>query len=165
MKLDPEVYEEVEADRRATGQAVLTVVLSSLAAGAGGALSGGWYGVVLNSIVALVGWVVWAFLSFLIGTKLLPEAGTRSDMGELIRCTGFSSAPGLMQIFGLIPGTGGYVRLAIAIWMLAAFVIAVRQALDFTSTLRALGVCVIGWVVLMSLNVLVFLATFGRLGL
>jgi hypothetical protein len=165
MKLDPELYEEVEADRGANPQAVLTVLLSSLAAGAGGALSGGWYGVFLNTSVALVGWVVWAFLSFFIGTKLLPEAGTRSNMGELIRCTGFSSAPGLLQVFGFLPGLGGYIRFVVAIWMLAAFVIAVRQALDYTSTLRALGVSAIGWLVLMSLNVMVFLVSFGRLSL
>ena len=165
MKLDPELYEEVEADPGANLQAALTVLLSSLAAGVGGALSGGWYGVFLNTAAALVGWVIWAFLSFVIGTKLLPEPGTRSDMGELIRCTGFSSAPGLLQVFGFLPGLGGFIRFAAAVWMLAAFVIAVRQALDYTSTLRALGVCVIGWLVLMSLNVLVFLLSLGRLGL
>ncbi|MEO6096817.1 MAG: YIP1 family protein [Fibrobacteria bacterium] len=165
MKLDPQLYEEVEADPGANLQAVLTVLLSSLAAGVGGALSGGWFGVFLNTATALVGWIIWAFLSFVIGTKLLPEPETRSDMGELIRCTGFSSAPGLLQIFGFLPGVGGYLRFAVAIWMLAAFVVAVRQALDYTSTLRALGVCAIGWLVLMSLNVMVFLASFGRLGL
>ena len=165
IKLDPELYEEVEADHGANAQALLTVVLSSLAAGIGGALSGGWYGVFLNTVVALAGWVMWAFLSYFIGTKLLPEPQTQSDMGELLRCTGFSSAPGLLQVLGFIPGLGTILRGIIFLWMLAAFVIAVRQALDYKSTWRALWVCIIGWVVLMSLNVIVFVLTLGRLGL
>ncbi|MDB5106239.1 MAG: hypothetical protein JWP91_3928 [Fibrobacteres bacterium] len=162
IKLDPELYEEVEADHTANGQAVLTVLLSSLAAGVGGALSGGWYGLLLHTVVALVGWLVWAFLSFFIGSKLLPEKQTQADMGELLRCTGFSSAPGLLQVFGFLPGLGGFIRLGVAVWMLAAFVIAVRQALDYTSTYRALGVCVIGWAILMALNVILFIMSLGR---
>jgi hypothetical protein len=165
IKLDPDLYEEVEADRTANGQAVLTVVLSSLAAGVGGAVSGGWYGLAVHSTVALVGWVVWAFLSYFIGTRLLPEPQTQADMGELLRCTGFSSAPGLLMVFGFLPGLGGLIRFAAAIWMLAAFVLAVRQALDYSGTLRAVGVCLIGWVVLMALNVILFLMSFGRLTL
>jgi hypothetical protein len=165
IKLDPELYEEVEADHTANGQAALTVLLSSLAAGVGGAVSGGWYGLMLNTLVALAGWVAWAFLSFFIGTRLLPEHQTSADMGELLRCTGFSSAPGLILILGSVPGLGGVIRLAAAIWMLAAFVIAVRQALDYSSTGRALAVCLIGWVVLMALNVFLFIFSLGRLTL
>ena len=162
IKLNPELYEEVETDRSANGQAVLTVVLSSLAAGVGGGLSGGWYGLILHTLVAMVGWVVWAFLSYFIGAKLLPEKQTQADMGELLRCTGFSSAPGMLQVFGFLPGLGPFIRFGVAIWMLAAFVLAVRQALDYTSTYRAVGVCLIGWVILMSLNVILFIMSFGR---
>jgi hypothetical protein len=165
IKLDPELYEEVEADKAASGQAALTVVLSSIAAGVGGAISGGWYGLLLHTLVALVGWVVWAFLSYFIGTRLLPEPQTQADMGELLRCTGFSSAPGLLQVLGFLPGLGGLIRLAVAVWMLAAFVVAVRQALDYASTVRAVWVCLIGWLVLMSLNALLFMAGYGRMSL
>lgn len=162
IKLEPELYEEVESDRSASGQAALTVVLSSLAAGVGGAVGGGWIGLAANTLVALLGWVVWAFLSFFIGSKLLPEPQTRADMGELLRCTGFSSAPGLLLALGFIPGLGGIIRFAVGLWMLAAFVIAVRQALDYASTLRAVVVCAIGWLVLMAANVILYLASFGR---
>jgi len=162
IKLDPDLYEEVEADHEANGQAAFTVILSSLAAGVGGAVSGGWYGLFLHTAVALIGWVVWAFLSYFIGTRLLPEHQTSADMGELLRCTGFSSAPGMIQVLGFLPGLGGAIRFVSALWMLAAFVVAVRQALDYTSTLRALCVCAIGWVILMALNVVLFMISFGR---
>lgn len=164
-KLDPDLYEEVEADPSANGQAVLTVALSSIAAGFGGSLSGGVYGLLLHIVVALGGWYIWAFLSYVIGTRLLPQAQTSADMGELLRCTGFSSAPGLLQIFGafsLFPRIGNIIRLVAAVWMLAAFVVGVRQALDYSGTGRALAVCLLGWVVLMGLNALMFMVSVGR---
>lgn len=165
IKLDPDLYEEVESDPKATGQAVLTVVLASLAAGIGGHLSGSWQGLTLHTLVTLVGWFLWAFLSYFIGTRLLPQSQTRADMGELLRCTGFSSAPGLLQLLGVIPGVGGIVRMVAWVWMLMAFVIAVRQALDYTGTGRALAVCLIGWVALMTLDTMFFLWSAGRVTL
>lgn len=165
MKLEPELYEEVEADKSATGQAILTVALSSMAAGVGGAISGGWYGLLVNATMAVVGWVVWAFLSYFIGTRLLPEPQTKADLGELLRCTGFSSAPGLLMVLGFLPGLGNLIRFAVMVWMLAAFVVAVRQALDYSSTLRAVAVCIIGWLVLIALNAILFLASLGRVSL
>lgn len=163
IKLEPELYEEVEADRGATGHAILTVVLASLAAGLGGQLSGSLYGLGLHTLVTLVGWYVWAFLSYFIGTRFLPQTQTRADMGELLRCTGFSAAPGLFQVLGIIPGIGTLVRLIAWVWMLAAFVVAVRQALDYTGTGRALAVCLIGWVALMAMDTLFFMFSAGRL--
>jgi hypothetical protein len=165
IKLDPELYEEVETDRRATWQAVATVALTSVAAGVGGQLSGNYVGLGLHILVTLVGWYIWAFLSYFIGTRLLPQPQTQANMGELLRCTGFSSAPGLLQVLGIIPGLGQLIRLVAWVWMLAAFVIAVRQALDYTSTGRALAVCLIGWVALMAIDTLFFLVTAGRITL
>jgi hypothetical protein len=145
-RLDPATYEEVEADKTATGQAMGVVALSSLAAGIGG-LGAGEQGFLGGLIVGLMGWVIWAFLTWIIGTKLLPEPSTQSDMGELLRTLGFASAPGFLRVFGWVPIVGGFLTMAALVWMLVATVIAVRQALDYTSTGRAVLVCVIGWFV------------------
>lgn len=146
-KLDVNLYEEVEADKGAMGQAMAVVVLSSLAAGIGMIATAGLRGIVTGVIGALISWYIWAYLTYLIGTKLLPEPQTRSDPGELLRTIGFSSSPGLIRILGIIPALAGIVFFAASIWMLIAMVIAVRQALDYTSTMRAVGVCLIGWIV------------------
>jgi hypothetical protein len=146
-KLDVHLYEEVEADTGAMGQAMVVVVLSSVAAGIGSIASGGLGGILMGTIAALIGWYVWAYLTYLIGTKLLAEPQTKADHGELLRTIGFSSSPGLIRVLGVIPGLAPLVFLASGIWMLVAMIIAVRQALDYTSTLRAVGVCLIGWVI------------------
>ena len=145
-KLDVQLYEEVEADRGAMGQAMTVVVLSAVAAGVGSGRAG-LFAIVIGTIAALVGWYVWAFLTYFIGTRLLPEPQTRADHGELLRTIGFSSTPGVLRVFGIIPGLMSPVFLVTGLWMLVAMIIAVRQALDYSSTLRAVGVCLIGWVV------------------
>ena len=146
-KLDASLYEEVEADRGALGQATAVVVLASLAAGFGAFAHGGVGGFLFGTIAALAGWYVWAFLTYWIGTRFLPEPQTQADYGELLRTIGFSSAPGVIRVLGIIPALTGLVFLVASIWMLVAMVIAVRQALDYTGTLRAVGVCLIGWIV------------------
>ena len=125
-KLDAALYEEVEADKRALGQAMGVVVLSSIAAGLGSIGRAGFAGILVGTITALIGWFIWAYLTYLIGTKLLPEPQTKADYGELLRTIGFSSSPGLIMVLGIIPGIGGLFFFVAAIWMLVAMVIAVR---------------------------------------
>jgi hypothetical protein len=146
-KLDVNLYEEIEADKGAMGQAMQVVILSSVAAGIGTIGTTGIKGLVLGTIVALVGWFIWAFLTYFIGTRLLPEPQTKADYGELLRTIGFSSSPGVLRVLGIIPMLGNILNFIVGIWMLVAMVIAVRQALDYKSTWRAVGVCLIGWIV------------------
>jgi hypothetical protein len=146
-RLDVQLYEEVEADKTALGQAMGVVVLSSVAAGIGTPDGGGLVTIIVGTVASLVGWFVWAYLTYLIGTRLLPEPETHADLGELLRTIGFSSSPGLIRILGIIRPLAGLAFLVAGIWMLVAMVIAVRQALDYKSTGRAIGVCVIGFVV------------------
>jgi hypothetical protein len=146
-KLDANIYEEVEADKGAMGQAMGVVVMSSVAAGIGAISATGLSGLILGTIAALGSWFIWAFLTYFIGTRLLPEPQTKADYGELLRTIGFSSSPGVIRILGIIPLLGPLVNFIVGIWMLAAMVIAVRQALDYKSTWRAVGVCLIGWIV------------------
>ena len=146
-KLDVNLYEEVEADKGALGQAMGVVVLSSIAAGVGSIGQVGVKGIFIGAITALIAWYVWAYITYFIGVKILPEPQTKADHGELLRTIGFSSSPGLIRILAIIPGLAGIIFLVTSIWMLVAMVIAVRQALDYQSTLRAVAVCIIGWVI------------------
>jgi len=145
-KLDVSLYEEVEADESATFQAALVVILSSIAAGVG-ALSLGASNFLMAPILSLVSWYIWAYLIYLIGAKLFPEPTTKSNHGELLRTIGFSSAPGLIRVFGFTPEIMSITFIGAGIWMLIAMVIAVRQALDYQSTWRAIGVVVIGFLI------------------
>jgi Yip1 domain len=145
-KLEVQTYEEVESDQGATGQAMAVVVLSSLAAGLGSYGLGGLSGMVRLTLMALIGWAIWAVLIYLIGTKLLPEPQTRSNILEMLRTIGFASAPGLLRFVGILPLIGWLLVLLINIWLLVANIIAVRQALDYQNTARAVIVCLIGWV-------------------
>lgn len=145
-KLDVHTFEEVEADEKATSQALGVVVLAAIAAGIG-TKGGGLVGILIGSLVALASWYIWAYITYWIGTKVLAEPGTRASHGELLRTIGFSASPGLLRILGVIPPVREIVFLVAGIWMLVAMIIAVRTALDYTSTWRAVGVCAIGWII------------------
>jgi hypothetical protein len=160
--LDTGTYEEIEADRSALPQAFVVVLLSSAAAGIG-ALGLGEQtpaAVAFAGVVALLAWAAWALVTFEIGVRLMPQPKTESSVLELMRTIGFASAPGLLRIFGVVPGTTVPIYVATAVWMLAAMVVAVRQALDYDSTARAVMVCVLGWTLAIAIA-LVFGLIFG----
>ena len=159
-KLDVNLYEEVEADKGAMSQAMGVVVLSSVAAGIGSIGTMGIKGIIIGAIAALIAWYIWAYITYIIGTKILPEPQTKADHGELLRTIGFSSSPGLLRILAIIPGIGGIIFMLTSVWMLVAMVIAVRQALDYQSTLRAVSVCMIGWVI-QAIILMILFAVFG----
>lgn len=147
--LDAELYEEVEAEAGANGQALLIVVLAALAAGVGSIANSGVGGILFSTLGALVGWWVWAWVACQIGTRMLPGPETHADHGELLRTIGFSSAPGLLRIFAAIPAISGWVYLIGTLWMFVAMVVGIRQALDYSrgvsGTARAIAVCAIGF--------------------
>jgi hypothetical protein len=164
--LDGGMYEGIEADRtrKTTMQAVATVVLSSLAAGfgAGNHLGGRVGAFAAITGLALVTWIAWSMLMFQIGTRLLPESETRADLPELLRTVGFAAAPGLLQVFAVLPRMTLPVFAATGLWMFAAMVVAVRHALDYSSVRRALAVC--GVAALLSVGLALIVAMLFELG-
>jgi hypothetical protein len=146
-RLDVATYEEVEADPSALGQAMGIVVIASLASGLGSSLASGGEGAGIfgGMVLSVIGWFVWALVTYLVGTRILPTPETKCDIGEMLRTTGFSAVPGAFGILGFVPLVGGIILFVAWLWQLAAMVVAVRQALDYTSTGRAVGVCLIGF--------------------
>lgn len=155
--LHAETYEEVEADTSANAQAFAVVVLSAMAAGIGGLANSGWEGILVHTLVSILGWYLWAYLTYFMGTRVLPGPDTVADHGELLRTIGFSSAPGMLRVFMLIPPLALPILILSTLWMFVAMVVAVRQALDYRGTGRALAVCALGFPVyalLMGLSIL-----------
>ena len=143
--LQADAYEEVEADRGATPQALAVVVLAALGMGIGSIGNSGVAGILWHTLAAVALWFVWAYVTYFIGVRFLSTRDTVADHGELLRTIGFSSAPGILRVFMLFAPLALPVFVLTALWMIVAMVVAVRQALDYTSTLRALAVCLVGF--------------------
>lgn len=146
--LDNATYEEVEADTNATGQAAVVVAIGAIAAGIGMA-RGGAGGIIAAVISSLIGWAGWAGITYIIGDKVL---GGTATWGELLRCLGFAQSPRVLLALGLIPGLGRIVFPVVGIWVLITGVVAVRQALDF-STGKAIATVLLGWLLNMLLSI------------
>ena len=155
-RLSPQLYEEVEADTGATSQAMMVVVLVAVATGIGTTGVGGVAGLFTGILFGLLSWAVWAYVTYFIGTSLFPTPETDASWGELARTTGFAQSPGILRFLGFIPLIGPVIYLAASLWQLVAMVIAVRQALDYRSTWRAVAVVIVGFIVLAIFQVVLF---------
>ncbi len=141
-QLDPRLYAEVEADKTATFQAASVVLLAAFAGGIN--FPGAPFAILFGGLLAaLVGWLLFAYIIYLIGAKLLPEPATKADFGALLRAMGFANAPGVVKLLGIIPELRLLVFFVAMVWVLVATVTAVRHALSYTSSWRAIGVCAI----------------------
>jgi hypothetical protein len=155
LKLQPNTFEEVENDATATGQAATVVIAGAVS---GGLVSLIWLGTlgfssgltafVLSLVLKPIGWAIGSWVLLMVGTKMMPGKNTQADLGQLLRVTGFASAPGLFGILGVVPILGILIGLAIAIWTIIAMVIGVKQALEYDDTVKAVIVCVIAWVIM-----------------
>ncbi len=146
IKIDIDLYEEVEKDKSATVQAGFVVVISSLAAGVG-ALQLGASNFLLAPVFSLISWYIWAYIIYFVGVKLFGGPKTKSNHGELLRTIGFSSAPGLIRVLGVTPDLMTVTFIGSAFWMLACMVVAVKSALDYDSLWKAFGVVIVAWLV------------------
>ena len=142
-KLDVDIYEEVEHDDTATGQAAGVVAMAAVAQAIGGA-GGGSTIIVGGLFAAFLGWLVWAGVTYLIGDRLL---GGTATWGELLRTLGFAQAPGLLMVLAVVPLLGGLVRLTVGLWVLVAGFVGLRQALDL-GNLKTLVTAFLGWLAL-----------------
>jgi|SRR5687767_8126919 len=143
-RLDATAFEEVEADETATSQAATIVMVVALASGIGN-IDAGIVQAIVSIVMALVGWILWSVITYFIGVTLFKGTAT---VGELLRTLGFAQAPGVLYILGIIPILGGLIGFVVAVWILIAGIIAIRQALDI-STGQAIITAVIGWLVIL----------------
>jgi hypothetical protein len=159
LVLDASVYEEIEADRGAGMQSVLVVIAATAAGGVAAMNLGlvGLPGFVAAAIIVLAGWLVWVSLIATLGTRTMAEPQTRSNARELLRTLGYAAAPGVFLGFAAMRSAAPLMVAVVSVWMIAAAVMAVRQALDFRSVKRAVTVCAVSW--LLSIGVLMLIAT------
>jgi hypothetical protein len=165
-RLSADTYEEVEKDGGATIQALLIVIVVTIASVVGALLGGGEDVDVVRALVVgiirgVVSWAVWALATYVIGATILKTEETEADWGQLARGTGFAQTPGILNVLGFIPGVGGLIGLATFVWSFACMIVAVRQSLDYTSTLRAFAVILIAFIPVVILNFIVYGLTGG----
>lgn len=158
--LDVNLYEEVEADTSLTQEALMVVILVSIAGGIGGFLAGvlggggigaAVMGLIFGVVMGVLGYYIWAYITYFVGTNLF---GGTADVGEMLRTLGYASGPRVLSVLAFIPCLGPLAGLAGAIWALVTGVVAVRQALDF-DTGKAVLTVIIGWVIVLVITLVV----------
>jgi hypothetical protein len=157
--LDVDLYEEVEADTTLTQEALIVVILVSIASGVGSFLAGviggdigaAVLGLIIGVVMGVLGYYIWAYVTYFVGTNLFE--GT-ADVGEMLRTLGYASGPRVLGVLAFIPCLGPLAALVGALWALVTGVVAVRQALDFY-TGKAILTVIIGWVIVFIITIVV----------
>ena len=161
-RLNAETYEDVESDGGATIQALLIVILVTIAGFVGSLLSGGDDTNVVTALIeglvlGVAGWAIWALVTWMVGATILRTEQTEADWGQLARGTGFAQTPRILNVFLFVPYVGGFIALLTFIWSFACMVVAVRQCLDYTSTWRAFFVILISFIPVVFLYTIVLI--------
>lgn len=165
-RLSSHTYEEVEADSRATLQALAIVILVTIASVVGALLPGG-QDIAVGSVVivgivrGVISWAMWALVTWIVGSTILKTEHTEADWGQLARCTGFAQTPGILNVFSFLPVVGGLIFIVALLWRFVAMMVGVRHALDYTSTWRAFFVILISAIPVFIVNGIVFWLTGG----
>jgi hypothetical protein len=160
VKLDVTLFQEIIEDPKTIIQALIVVLIYSMTSSWGTFARTGAVGNNIGFITGLLGWYVWGFSTYMVGARMLPEAGTQPDRKAILRVTGFACAPGIVRILGFLQGLGGVVIVIALTWMVAAATVGVKQALNYESTARALGVCVIGMIISIVFQLIMYVLLF-----
>jgi hypothetical protein len=155
MQASVSTFEEIEKDPAALGQAITVIAIAGVASLIGNIFRTGIGSGIAALIATFVAYAVWTAIVVIVGAKLMPEPQTKADFAEGFRVIGFTASPGVFNVLAIIPFLGPLIAFAISIWMLVVMVVAVRSVLDYTSTGRAIIVCLIGWVSYIILNFLI----------
>jgi len=164
-KLDAALYDEVIADTKTMFQAMMAVFIYCAAFAYGVFGRGGVAAINFGLITTLIGWYIWAFSTYFVGTRLLPEAETKVERKAVLRAMGFASSPGLICLMGLIPNLVGATLLIALVWMFVANVVAIKQAMNYQSIYRAVGVCMIGWIIGAISQALIYISLLSVFGI
>ena len=160
VKLDASLFQEIIEDPKTFSQALIVVLIYSMTSAWGTFGRTGAVGNNIGMITTLLGWYVWAFSTYMVGARMMPEAGTEPDRKTILRVIGFACAPGILRILGFIEGLGLIVIFIALSWMVAAATVGVKQALNYESTARALGVCIIGLIISIVFQLIMFVILF-----
>ena len=164
-KLDAGLYQEVIADAGTMFQAMMAVFIYSAATAYGGFGRAGVAGINFAMITTLIGWYIWAFSTYFVGTRLMPEAETKGDRKAVLRAMGFASSPGLIRLVGLIPNMTGISILISSLWIFVAAVMAIKLVLNYKSIYRAAGACIIGLIISIIFQGLMYISLLSVFGI
>ena len=163
-KLDKTLYQEAVDDPKYFGHAIITVIAYSSFSGIGSFGLAGGSGINIGMASTLIAWYVWAFTTYFIGSKFFRESDEPVERKAIYRAMGFATAPGLLRIFGLVPGIGSFIVLLVSIWMIVACVIAVQKAFNYTSIWRSISICLIGLIASVFVQIMLMVILFQAFG-
>ena len=104
--------------------------------------------IIFSGVTALLSWMVWGTLIYVIGIKLFPDPGTNTNFRKIMITVGLAHAPGLFRFFVFMPSLVVPIVFLTQFWIFAALIIGVRETLNFKSNFKSAGVVIIAFLII-----------------
>ena len=145
-RMDAQLFEEIVSDPTLQGQSVWVVAIFAMATAFGTFTLISGTAVNIGLLTTMIGWYIWAFSVFYIGTRILKGDSAPPDRKTIMRVMAFACAPGIFRLLGLIPKTTTLVFIVTSLWMLATAVFGLKKVFPQRSTFKISVVTVVTWI-------------------
>lgn len=164
IKLDSSLFEEIIDDSTSQSQYAWVVAILAMATGFGMFSQAGATAVNICLVTTFLSWYFWAFSVYFIGTYMFREVESKTDRKTIMRVMGFANAPGALRLLGVVPQTAPVVFLVTTIWMIAASVTGVKQAMHIRENSKVVVLCAGTWLLSFLVQVLLLILFFSVFG-
>ena len=109
--------------------------------------------VAMSGLTAIVTWVLWSVLVFVIGVKIFPDKQTKAPFKKVLTAVGFAHAPGLLRFFAVTPDLMIPIILLTQFWIFAALIISTKQILKLKSNFKSFGIIFLSFLIIVFLSI------------
>ena len=109
--------------------------------------------VAMSGLTAIVTWVLWSVLVFVIGVKIFPDKQTKAPFKKVLTAVGFAHAPGLLRFFAVTPDLMIPIILLTQFWIFAALIISTKQILNLKSNFKSFGIVFLSFLIIVFLSI------------
>ena len=153
LKLDRSIYKDPKYFGEA---AIYFAVLIMILDGVAGAVAANTFvktSIGISGLTALITWLIWSILIFVIGVKLFPDKQTRVSFKKVLTAVGFAHAPGLLRFFAVTPDLMIPIIFLTQFWIFAGLIISTKQILSLKSNFKSFGIVLLSFLIIAFLSI------------
>ena len=107
----------------------------------------------VSGLTAILTWLVWAILIYVIGVKIFPDKETKIPFKKIMIAVGYAHAPGLLRFFAVTPDLVLLIVFLTQFWIFASLIISVKHTLNIQSSFKASGIIFLSFLIIAFLSV------------
>jgi hypothetical protein len=153
LKLDKSLYTE----SRYFGEAgIYFAGLIMILEGVAGAVAANTFvktSIGLSGLTAILTWLIWATLIYVIGVKLFPDKKLKVSFKKILIGIGYAHSPGLLRFFAVQPEFVIPIIFLTQFWIFGSMIICTKHILNLKSNLKSFGIIFLSFLLIIFLSI------------